>query len=193
MKVLLLCALVAAASAALDPLSDEFLELLQSKQMTWTPGRNFPKKTSKEFLQTLACIHKNPNTPKLPLKKTAPTTGLSVPVSFDAREQWPLCESIKEVRDQGNCGSCWAVAAAGVMTDRTCIDTNATVIFRYSSEDVAACCTECGLGCYGGDEDCVLRHWVEHGYVSGGRYNSNEGCQPYSVEECEHHMVGERP
>lgn len=30
-----------------------------------------------------------------------------LPESFDAREQWPNCPTIKEIRDQGSCGSCW--------------------------------------------------------------------------------------
>ena len=30
-----------------------------------------------------------------------------LPAAFDAREQWPNCPTIKEVRDQGSCGSCW--------------------------------------------------------------------------------------
>nr|BAC65419.1 cathepsin B [Pandalus borealis] len=191
MKVLLLLALVAAASAELDPLSDEFLELLQSKQMTWKAGRNFAKDISKDFLKSLNCVRKNPDIPKLPLKNVTPTK--EIPVEFDAREQWPHCPCIDEIRDQGNCGSCWAVSAASVMTDRTCIDTEGLVDFRFSSENVAACCTECGNACYGGDEDTAFTHWVTKGFVSGGRHNSNEGCQPYSVEECEHHIEGPRP
>jgi cathepsin B len=37
---------------------------------------------------------------------------------FDSREQWPDCPSIREVRDQGNCGSCWAISAVEAMSDR---------------------------------------------------------------------------
>jgi len=34
------------------------------------------------------------------------------------REQWPNCPTLKEVRDQGNCGSCWAISAVEAMSDR---------------------------------------------------------------------------
>jgi len=33
--------------------------------------------------------------------------GLEIPENFDARIKWPYCPSLKEVRDQGSCGSCW--------------------------------------------------------------------------------------
>lgn len=32
---------------------------------------------------------------------------LKLPKEFDARKQWPNCPTIGQIRDQGNCGSCW--------------------------------------------------------------------------------------
>ena len=47
------------------------------------------------------------------LKDTA-----SLPKNFDSREEWPNCPTLQEVRDQGNCGSCWAISAVETMNDR---------------------------------------------------------------------------
>jgi hypothetical protein len=41
-----------------------------------------------------------------------------LPENFDSREQWPNCPTLQEVRDQGNCGSCWAISAVETMSDR---------------------------------------------------------------------------
>ncbi len=41
-----------------------------------------------------------------------------VPDEFDCRENWPNCPTLKEIRDQGNCGSCWAISAVAAMSDR---------------------------------------------------------------------------
>lgn len=30
-----------------------------------------------------------------------------IPKKFDARREWRRCSTIGEIRDQGNCGSCW--------------------------------------------------------------------------------------
>ena len=35
-----------------------------------------------------------------------------LPDNFDARENWPNCPTIKEIRDQGACGSCWVSQAS---------------------------------------------------------------------------------
>ncbi|MGJ2421404.1 C1 family peptidase, partial [Salmonella enterica subsp. enterica serovar Paratyphi A] len=119
--------------------------------------------------------------------------GFVVPESFDAREEWPHCPTVSEIRDQGSCGSCWAVGAVSVMSDRACIHSNGTANFRYSTEDMISCCGSCGFGCDGGWLEPSFSFWQKTGVVSGGRYNSKEGCRPYTIAECEHHIEGERP
>nr|UBY00368.1 cathepsin B [Bactericera trigonica] len=37
------------------------------------------------------------------------------------------------------------------------------------------------------------RHWVKSGIVSGGSYGSEQGCRPYEIAPCEHHVNGTRP
>jgi hypothetical protein len=52
-----------------------------------------------------------PNSRRVRLPRKVPVnTGFSseqIPAFFDARVEWPSCASIKHVRDQGPCGSCW--------------------------------------------------------------------------------------
>jgi cathepsin B len=44
---------------------------------------------------------------KLPVKDIK-VDQLAIPASFDARAKWPDCPSIREIRDQGSCGSWYA-------------------------------------------------------------------------------------
>ena len=36
-------------------------------------------------------------------------------------------------------------------------------------------------------------YWVTDGLVTGGPYNSHQGCQPYLMKPCDHHVVGRTP
>ena len=50
------------------------------------------------------------------------SNGKPLPTHFDARKAWPECANvIGTISDQGNCGSCWAVSIASVLSDRFCI------------------------------------------------------------------------
>ncbi|CAD6186447.1 unnamed protein product [Caenorhabditis auriculariae] len=100
-----------------------------------------------------------------------------IPKEFDARIKWPHCPSISNVPNQGGCGSCFAVAAAGVASDRACIHSNGTFRALLSEEDIIGCCPVCG-NCYGGDPLKALTFWVNQGLVTGGR----DGCRPYSFD-----------
>ncbi|VBB31707.1 unnamed protein product [Acanthocheilonema viteae] len=106
---------------------------------------------------------------------------LHLPQQFDARLQWPLCWSIHQVANQGGCGSCWAVSAASVMSDRLCIATNYSNQKQISAEDLISCCEECG-GCEGSHWALsAFIYWRNSGLVTGGNYGSFEGCKPYAT------------
>ena len=64
------------------------------------------------------------------------------------------------------------------MTDRICIASKGANMFHISAEDLVSCCSACGYGCQGGYPESAWEYYVHTGLVTGGNYNSNEGCQP---------------
>uniref|UniRef100_A0ABM0ML62 Cathepsin B-like n=1 Tax=Saccoglossus kowalevskii TaxID=10224 RepID=A0ABM0ML62_SACKO len=44
--------------------------------------------------------------------------------------------------------------------------------------------------CNGGFPSAAWSFWVSKGLVTGGQYGTNEGCQPYSLPHCDHHVSG---
>uniref|UniRef100_V5GKP6 Cathepsin B n=1 Tax=Anoplophora glabripennis TaxID=217634 RepID=V5GKP6_ANOGL len=174
------------------PLSDEFIESINRKQSTWRAGRNFREDLDMSYIRKLMGVlpdHKN----YLPPMKEESIEATYIPQQFDAREEWSHCPTIREIRDQGSCGSCWAFGAVESMSDRVCIHSNATVNVRLSSDDLVSCCWTCGMGCNGGFPGAAWHYWVRKGIVSGGTYGSHQGCRPYEIPPCEHHVNGTRP
>lgn len=87
-------------------LSDEFIKSINTNQKTWTAGRNFPEDTPLEDLKRLVGTLQNPNIDTTP-KKIHDVIPDDIPESFDGRTFWTQCESLNDIRNQGNCGSCW--------------------------------------------------------------------------------------
>ncbi|XP_055613778.1 cathepsin B-like [Uranotaenia lowii] len=109
---------------------------------------------------------------------------LQLPQAFDARTRWPLCQSIRDIRNQGCCGSCYAVSAASAMTDRYCIHSHRHETFVFASFEMISCCQSCGYGCNGGFMGASWQYWVAHGISSGGPIDSHQCCHPYPVDVC---------
>jgi len=124
--------------------------------------------------------------PILPVKEDFPVRDL--PDNFDSRVQWDKCESIKEIRDQSACGSCWAFGAVEAMSDRICIHSKQTLQTRISASDMVACCYLCGFGCNGGYPGFAWSHYKHTGVVTGDLYKDPNGCWPYPFPPCEHHI-----
>jgi len=173
----------------LEPLSDDMINYINNLGTTWKAGHNdYFRGKSMDSIRRLMGFVENPST-KLPVVTNDHIPSNDVPDSFDSRQQWPDCPTIPDIRDQSNCGSCWAVAAAAAMSDRICIASNAKQTTRISDENLLSCCTACGNGCGGGNIADAWNYFVRTGIVTGGNYTVHDGCQPYPFAPCEHHSA----
>jgi len=102
---------------------------------------------------------------------------VSLPDEFDSRTQWPSCTSIGHIRDQGQCGSCWAFGAVEAMSDRFCIQSPKQENLELSTQQLTSC--EQGDGCQGGWLAPAWNYMRSVGVVS-------EECYPYEMPPCEH-------
>jgi cathepsin B len=110
-----------------------------------------------------------------PLGDNAPKTAYpkdgETPQDFDARTQWPNC--IHPIRDQEQCGSCWAFGASESFSDKICIATNGAINVVLSAEDLVSCDTE-NYGCSGGYLAAAWDYISNVGLVA-------DTCFPYSA------------
>jgi cathepsin B len=156
---------------------------------TWRAGVNLRFwNVSMEVVKTWMGVL--PNSPiKLPVADIE--VAASLPDGFDARDEWgATCPSTKEIRDQSACGSCWAFGAVEAMTDRICIASKGAQKPHISAEDLNSCCVTCGMGCNGGYPEAAWQYFKNTGIVTGGNYDTKEGCEPYTLANCDHHCTG---
>ncbi|CAI5451493.1 unnamed protein product [Caenorhabditis angaria] len=122
-----------------------------------------------------------------PIREEVPIIN-EISNGFDARQQWPECESIQIINDQSECKSSWAISATDSMSDRLCINSGGMIKKVLSAQDILTCCgggvLECGEGCNGGNPYKAWQFWEKHGVVTGGGYGSHNGCRAYSIAPC---------
>jgi cathepsin B len=113
-----------------------------------------------------------------------------MPEAFDWREKLgDKCPSIAEVRDQSDCGSCWAFGSVEAMTDRICIQSGGKVNHHLSAQDLTSCCgLSCGNGCNGGIPAGAWNYFKSKGVVTGGNYGDHSECFSYQLPPCAHHV-----
>ncbi|CAI9578626.1 unnamed protein product [Staurois parvus] len=193
--VALLCFLASLASSrnvpAFTPLSKDMVNYINKLNTTWKAGPNFDETDIKHVTN---CVDLSLNMSINMDFRYSFSDHMVLPDQFDSRVAWPNCPTIREVRDQGSCGSCWAFGAVEAISDRICAHSNGKVNVEVSAEDLLSCCgSECGSGCNGGYPSGAWKYWTETGLVSGGLFDSHIGCRPYTIPPCEHHVNGSRP
>ena len=171
------------------PFADE-IEKINALDTTWKAGKQKRFEGMSESDVKKLCGVLPYYGPPLPTKEIK--AAEDIPDTFDARTKWPDCQGIAEIRDQSNCGSCWAFGAVEAMSDRYCIHMKKT--YEISAANLMDCCEACGSGCDGGYPPVAWRYWVETGIVTGGLYDNStteaKTCQPYPLPSCDHHEAG---
>jgi len=96
----------------------------------------------------------------------------AIPDSFDARTQWP--NYVHPIRNQEQCGSCWAFGATEAFSDRYAISSNGSVNVILSPQNLVSCDNKDGNeGCNGGYPIKAWQYFLSTGVVS-------DECYPYS-------------
>lgn len=205
-RVLILSAIVVLASASRIFEEDyktminrkEIIDKVNSMNPGWTAGTSprFANATVAEFKLLLGTVLPGEYGYFALPEKTDYPTAEAVPEAFDTRDAWPNCAGITgHVRDQSNCGSCWAFGSTEAFNDRHCIVSgDATTLF--SPEDTNDCCSgvacAASMGCNGGQPSGAWKWFVNTGVSSGGDWGdigNGKTCKPYSLQSCAHHTT----
>jgi cathepsin B len=191
MKLVTILLLVAAALVAAKPAIDfNIINKVNSMNgVGWRAGVNtrFIGMTMEDVKGLLGAYKGGV---ELPFVEHTPEQIAATPEDYDTRDQWKAkCPSTDVIRDQANCGSCWAFGAVEAMTDRRCIWKQGAEDIPLSAADMLSCCGFwCGSGCQGGTLSGAWTYWVNHGLVSGGLYDDKTTCYPYQLPSCDHHL-----
>jgi len=150
----------------------DFIVTENKKNQTYTLGMNaFGDETHEEFVATRLGynrVNKKPNTKNIvPQKPTKPTKPISIPTSVD----WAAKGKVTAVKDQGQCGSCWAFSSTGSIESIASIANNAVPI-ALSEQQLVDCSTSYGnQGCNGGLMDQAFSYVIsENGLCTEKAY-----------------------
>lgn len=127
-------------------------------------------------------LHKRSNWLPTHFSDAAPTTHLFSSTddsSFDWRQQG----KVNSVRDQGNCGSCWAFAAVSVIESQVAIKTG--TLPSLSEQQVVDCSDEFdNAGCDGGVPDNAFEYAAKNMLCSSTEYEYKGVDQPCEIKNC---------
>jgi len=152
-------------------LRDIILHNLDFKQ-NFTMGINqFTDLTSQEFKDQYVNGGSKQNLGSFGCKSFS-SNAAGAPVSID----WTTKGVVNPVRDQGQCGSCWAFATTANAESVWAISTGK--LLDLSEEYLVDCATGVGyfnMGCNGGQPDSALKYMINNGQCSETSYPYTSG------------------
>merc|ERR1719188_962296 len=105
-----------------------------------------------------------------------------VPANFDSNSQWP--GMVHPIRNQAQCGSCWAFSSSEVLSDRFSIALGRSSPV-LSAEDMVSC-DKGDMGCHGGQLPKAWEYLTNTGIVTDAcfPYSAGSGTAPQCVTSC---------
>uniref|UniRef100_A0A7S3N996 Peptidase C1A papain C-terminal domain-containing protein n=1 Tax=Euplotes harpa TaxID=151035 RepID=A0A7S3N996_9SPIT len=170
MKFVVIAILVAFTAASFHPVNREFVDEIKKTATAWTPME--PEENPFAY-KTLEEIKGMMGTKLRGRKELVDSTNIDLtdlPDSFDWRTEKP--GAIHPIRDQANCGSCWAFASSEALSDRFAIESNLATDVVLSPQFQVSC-DKINYGCQGGYLD---RAWDFLEYKG----TTSDECVPYT-------------
>ncbi len=167
MKILILCVLLAVVFAEEMIVTKDYVSYLKKTATTWEVEdyetnifKGWTMEDAKNFLGHLDDESKS-------LPEHVPSTDLPKSIS------WAGANCDHEVRNQGNCGSCWAFAATGMLSDRCCLMAQD---HGWLAPQELVSCERTSHGCQGGYMQSPISYMENHGGLVP------EACFPYQAQ-----------
>jgi cathepsin B len=142
MKFIILAIVVALAFAEMHPVNHNIVAEIKAKATTWTPMEPeenpfayMPIEQIKAMMGTKLAVN----------EESAEDMGFEPNDEFDARKEWG--SKVHAIRNQGQCGSCWAFGATEALSDRFAIEEGVDVVL---SPQHLVSCDRGNFGCNGG-------------------------------------------
>jgi len=184
-RVLLLAA--AALAATVNPVTQQIIDEVNRKKTSWYAGENKFSSWTQEQLKclvgTAVPTHKSYTVEQMNKIKEVAKKNTGIPDSFDSRTQWPGC--VHPIRDQAQCGSCWAFGASESLSDRFCVASNGSINVVLSPQDLVSCDSS-DYGCDGGYLQNAWAYMTNSGVVPDWcfPYTSQGGVPPMCATNC---------
>ncbi|XP_028414306.1 dipeptidyl peptidase 1-like [Dendronephthya gigantea] len=157
-------------------LNNDFIVAIIEKQNHWFPTvyREYEKLTLREMMYKAGGPKKFQSPPPRPVKKEDLEAADKLPTSFDWRDVNGV-NYVSPIRNQLQCGSCYAFSTMGMFEARSRISSNLTTGYILSTQDIVSC-SEYSQGCEGGFPYLISKYGIDFGLVE-------ESCYPYEGKD----------
>jgi len=163
-----------------DTSAAHIVQLVNGGDYGWTAelSPRFQGRTIDQVKDILGCgsVNFTEAFSDIPKAKDPDTSvAATLPKTFDGRIEWPA-GCVHAIRDQGNCGSCWAFSISESLSDRGCVATGGGTNVVLSPQHLVTCANNAWAGKNGCAGGYLVQGWAftqSPGLVT-------EGCIPYT-------------